>query len=320
MVQMNNIVLKDKKVLFICPNFIGYNIAIKVEIENLGAQVLMFNDRPYNGVYDFFKKINIKIVKAYQSINWYFRLKKIDLASYDTLFVIRGEHVPLFVLDKCKKSGLDMIMYQWDSVKNYDYLYQKDFFNKISTFDNGDSKKYGFEYFPLFYRREYAELEIKKSKSKTALFVGTFQMARYNSVLELNERLIEVGINSQIKIRIPFYYYLKLKLKGIILEKKYLVFENISFTEMLNLYSNADIIIDAANENQSGLTMRTFEALGANKVLLTNNGSILEEPFFNSKSIKLFNQRFSKETFNDEFTSSLVEKQRLDNWIVKLLN
>jgi hypothetical protein len=66
--------------------------------------------------------------------------------------------------------------------------------------------------------------------------------------------------------------------------------------------------------------MRTFEALGANKYLLTNNKSILEEPFFDSKSIKFFDQQFLQETFLDGPSFSLAEKQRLDNWINKLLN
>lgn len=317
--MMNYNILKEKKIIFICPKFIGYNEAIKKGIENLGGSVLMFNDRPYNGIYDFFKKININIIKAYQNVNWYFRLRKLDLASYNTLFVVRGEHVPLFVLDKCKKSGLEMIMYQWDSVKNCNYLYQKDYFNKISTFDGGDAKLYGFDYFPLFYRREYAELELRNSNEKTALFVGTYQDKRYKSVLELKERLNIAGIKTIIKIKIPFYHYIKLKLKGIVLEKKYLVFENISFIEMLNLYSDADIIIDAANENQKGLTMRTFEALGANKVLLTNNLSILEESFYNSKNTKFFDREFSDTAFNDEIIPNLVEEQRLDNWIIRLI-
>ncbi|SEG17607.1 hypothetical protein [Flavobacterium urumqiense] len=316
----NSGVFSDKKIIFICPKFIGYNEAIKTEIENLGGYVLMFNDRPYNGVFDFFKKINISIIKLYQNVNWYCRLRKIDLDSYNTLFVIRGEYVPLFVLDKCKKAGLEMIMYQWDSVKNCNYLYQKDFFNKISTFDGGDAKLYGFDYFPLFYRSEYAEIESRNSKTKTALFVGTFQMLRYSSVLELKERLNKVGIETIIKIRIPFYHYLKLLMKGVKLKKEYLFFKNISFSEILMLYSSSDIIIDAANENQRGLTMRTFEALGANRILLTNNLSVKQEPFYDSKRIKFFDQEFFSETFNDDIISNLVKDQKLDNWILKLIN
>lgn len=316
----NNGTLADIKIIFICPKFIGYNEAIKKEIENLGGSVLMFNDRPYNGIYDFLKKVNINIVKAYQNVNWYFRLRKLNLASYNTLFVVRGEHVPVFVLDKCKKAGLEMIMYQWDSVNNYNYLYRNDYFSKISTFDAADAKLYGFDYFPLFYRKEYAELKLKNSKEKTALFVGTYQDKRYNSVLELRERLNKIGIKTTIKIKIPFYHYIKLKFKGIVLEKKYLVFENISFKEMLNLYSDSDIIIDAANDKQKGLTMRTFEALGADKVLLTNNSSILEEPFYDSKRIKFFDEEFLEETFNEIGRPNLVKEQRIDNWILKLLN
>lgn len=316
----NRVKLSHKKIIFICPKFIGYNEVIKKEIENLGGSVLMFNDRPYNGVYDFLKKININIVKAYQNVSWYLRLRKLGLASYNTLFVVRGEHVPVFVFDKCRKVGLEMIMYQWDSVENCNYLHQKDYFNRINTFDGGDAKFYGFDYFPLFYRREYEELELRNSKEKTALFVGTYQDKRYKSVLELKERLNKIGIKTIIKIKIPFYHYIKLKLKGIVLEKKYLVFENISFTEMLNLYSDADIIIDAANDNQKGLTMRTFEALGANKILLTNNLSILEEPFYDSKNIKFFDENFFDETFKEEGSLNLVEEQRIDNWILRILN
>lgn len=316
----NSGIFSDKKIIFICPKFIGYNEAIKTEIEKLGGYVLMFNDRPYNGVFDFFKKINISIIKLYQNVNWYCRFRKIDLDSYNTLFVIRGEYVPLFVLDKCKKAGLEMIMYQWDSVKNCNYLHQKEFFNKISTFDGGDAKLYGFDYFPLFYRSEYAEIESRNSKTKTALFVGTFQMLRYNSVLELKERLNKVGIETIIKIRIPFYHYLKLLMKGVKLKKEYLFFKNISFPEILKLYSSSDIIIDAANENQRGLTMRTFEALGSNRILLTNNLSVKQEPFYDSKRIKFFDQEFFAETFNDDIISNLVEDQKLDNWILKLIN
>lgn len=312
-------ILKDKKIIFICPSFIGYNDAIKTEIENLGGHVLMFNDRPYNGLYDFFKKINLNFIKLYQYISWHLKLRKTDLSIYNTLFVIRGEHVPCFVLNKLKKSGLEMIMYQWDSVKNYNYLYQKDFFDRISTFDREDSRLYGFNYFPLFFRKEYGEIEQRKLEVNNALFVGTFQSKRYDSVLVLKQNLSKVGINTIIKIKIPFYYYLKLMIKGIKLEKKHLVFENISFAEILKLYSNSDIIIDIANENQTGLTMRTFEALGANKILLTNNLSILEESFYNSKNIKFFNHGFSKETFKDEIITNLVEEQRLDNWIIRLI-
>lgn len=312
-------ILKDKKILFICPKFIGYDKVIKAEMESLGAQVLLLHDRPYNGFYDFFKKINIRFVKTFQSINWYLKLNNIDLSSYNTLFVVRGEHIPDFVYKKIKKSKLKMILYQWDSVKNLNYLHQIDFFDKISTFDRQDSKQYGFNYWPLFYRKEYAALETRNLDSKNALFVGTFQHKRYQSLIELKNRLSELGINTTIKIRTPYYFYLKQKLKGVILDKKFLIFEDISLSEILKLYSESDIIIDAASEHQTGLTMRTFEALGAKKILLTNNQEVRHEGFFDSSCIKFFDENFTHKTFVNQKHSKSIEDCRIDNWIAKLI-
>ncbi len=305
--------------MFICPDFMGYNYAIKKEIEFLGGQVTMFNDRPYNGVYDFFKKINVTWIKKYQNTIWKDRLSKIDLNSFNTLFVIRGEFVPDFVFDKCKKAGLEMIMYQWDSLKNYDYSSQKGYFTKVATFDREDSEKFGLHYFPLFFRKEYAQISQSILKSKAALFVGTFQFKRYSSVLELKERLNKIEISTTIKIKIPYYYYLKLRMKGIKLDKRYLIFKNISTQEIIDLYSKYDIIIDIANENQSGLTMRTFESLGANKILLTNNESIVLESFYDSNRIKLVTIPFLENTFNNEGKYNIVDSQRLDNWVLEIL-
>ena len=311
--------LKDKKILFICPKFIGYDTALKIEMENLGAKVLLLNDRPYNGFYDFFKNIDLRFVKIFQFISWYFKLSNIDLSSYNTLFVIRGEHVPDFVYKKIKNLNLKMILYQWDSIKNFNYLHQVDFFNKISTFDREDSKQYGFNYYPLFFRSQYAELHPRDLNPKNALFVGTFQFQRYYSVIELKKRLGNLGINTIIKIRTPYYFYLKQKLKGIYLDKNFLIFEDMNFPEILKLYQNSDIIIDAANQHQTGLTMRTFEALGAKKILLTNNYAIKVEDFFDPNHIKFFNDDFTSQTFTKHKYSTLIEKYRIDNWIVKLI-
>ncbi len=297
----------------------GYDKSIKIELENLGGKVSMFNDRPYNGFYDFLKTISINFTKIYQNINWYFRLSRLKLSSFNTVFVIRGEDIPNFVFNAFKKAGLNMILYQWDSVRNYDYLHQKRYFNNISTFDKKDAILHGFDYLPLFYRREYEKLEKTLLNEKTALFVGTYQDKRYRSILDLKDRLKGIGINTIVIFRIPFYHQIKLKLKGIKLKKKYLVYKTVTLSEILKLYSKSDIIIDAANENQSGLTMRTFEALGAKKTLLTNNTTILEEPFFDSKKIKLFNEKFSLETFNLGTDIDLVKEQRIDNWLLRLL-
>ena len=162
-------------------------------------------------------------------------------------------------------------------------------------------------------------LESRNPYPKKALFVGTYQAKRYNSVIQLKKKLSDIGITTTIKIRIPYYYYVKQKLKGVKLDKKFLIFEDIGLSEILNLYQSSDIIIDAASEYQTGLTMRTFEALGSNKILLTNNYAIKQEDFFNSNYIKFFDENFSCQNFVNHEYRIHIEEHRIDNWIIKLV-
>ena len=65
--------------------------------------------------------------------------------------------------------------------------------------------------------------------------------------------------------------------------------------------------------------MRTFESLGANKILLTNNESIVLESFYDSNRIKLVTIPFLENTFNNEGKYNIVDSQRLDNWVLEIL-
>ena len=312
--------LENKKIIFISPNFLGYNKVIKSELEKLGAVVLMFNDRPYNGLYDFFnKKINNRLTKIYQNIVWLIRLITLKINDYNTLLVIRGEDIPNFVYKKIKDEGIEMVMYQWDSVKNYNYLKNTHYFNKIITFDSLDAKNNNFKYLPLFYRREYEMINKKLTEDKVALFIGTYQPVRYKKIIELNELLKKNGISTIIKIKIPFYYFLKLKINKVNVNKKYLIFQNLSLKKVMNYYSKADIIIDIANENQSGLTMRTFEALGSRKKLLTNNKLIINESFYNSNYIKIIDEKNLFEIEDYFVNENIVKENRIDNWLLNIL-
>ena len=50
--------LKDKKILLFIPNFFGYELDIKNELESLGAKVFYFDARPKN---DFITKVFIRL-------------------------------------------------------------------------------------------------------------------------------------------------------------------------------------------------------------------------------------------------------------------
>ena len=49
--------LSGKTVLLLAPKFFGYELEIKKELENFGARVIYFDERPKN---DFFIRLNLK--------------------------------------------------------------------------------------------------------------------------------------------------------------------------------------------------------------------------------------------------------------------
>tara|TARA_B110000977_G_C10965411_1_gene450225 strand:- start:697 stop:1116 length:420 start_codon:yes stop_codon:yes gene_type:complete len=66
---------------------------------------------------------------------------------------------------------------------------------------------------------------------------------------------------------------------------KKLNFKSLSIDEIIKYYEDSSIILDINHPNQRGLTMRTFEALGAGKKIITTNKEIKKYSFYNSNNI-----------------------------------
>jgi hypothetical protein len=127
-------------------------------------------------------------------------------------------------------------------------------------------------------------------------------------------------INSQCKRdHLTFFYYLYYPWsahelinairKGIIpYEAKHKL---LSHHEILDLLAITNTVIDFPSSFQTGLTMRTFETLGAGKKLITSNKNIKNEPFYDPQYVSLFdinNLKFDIDFINHIPTSSIGEK------------
>ena len=122
------------------------------------------------------------------------------------------------------------------------------------------------------------------------------------------------------------YIYFKLKstdFKGSKLKE--FTFKRMSSDEMKSIISSSNIIIDCPKKGQSGLTIRTFEALAANKKLITTNKTIINYDFYRPENIYVFDKfiDFNNIFFNSDFIP--IEKKVKDNysidaWIRKILS
>lgn len=329
--------IQDKKILFLSVQTFNYEKAIADELKKNGALVDYYDERPSNSIFTKgiirLKKslINKRIKDYYEDI-----LDNSQGKKYDFLFVIKGEVVPVFFLEKFKSQNPECycIFYTWDSFKNYQNPKNiLPFFDKSFTFDTDDAKKFNLYFRPLFYLNEYQE--VKKEASLNSkydlLFLGTAHSDRYLISNTLVKWCLENDLTSFA------YYYMQGKLvfmfKKIFdksfkaFDEKKLSFKSLNLDEIIELYKNTNVILDIHHPEQKGLTMRTFETLGAGKKLITTNHEIKQYSFYNKNNIFLIdrnkpevNKAFFEakyEEISSEYTDAMSVKGWLETLFIK---
>ncbi|MEY2701456.1 MAG: hypothetical protein RLY43_76, partial [Bacteroidota bacterium] len=184
--------LKGKKILFLSVQTFNLENEIKSKLEQLGAHVTYYDERPANN--NLIKGlIRLKKSLLQNRIDEYYSqiLSKTSNINFDYLFVNRGEIVPEFFLEQLKmsKKNCEFIFYTWDSFSNHTHPIKiLKYFDRKFTFDSNDALKYNLNFRPLFFLDSFKT--IKKDKSRieyNLLFLGTAHSDRYrisNKVVE----------------------------------------------------------------------------------------------------------------------------------------
>lgn len=318
--------LNNNRILYISPKFFGYEKIIKEKLENLGAKVDYFDDRPSN---DFLTKVfirlkfkflvNKKINKYYDGIFDFIKDK-----HYDYIFVVSPETFSFKELQTIKnmQPNAKTILYMWDSFKNKNSFNTIELFDKVFSFDSRDVKKYDLSFLPLFYIDEYEKLETKKYEFDLT-FVATAHSDRYKIAKDIYKLLDNYNI----------YYYFYLPNKVMYYIRKYFIksynygeiqdfnFNPLDHYKIVEVFSKSKVILDINHPSQYGLTMRTFECLGAKKKLITTNKNIMDYDFYNPNNIMIIdrnNMKIDKSFFDSSYEKLEVhihEKYSIENWL-----
>lgn len=288
--------LSGKKVLFFSVKTFNLEIEISKKMKEMGAFVTYFDERPANnnftkGIIRLRRSIYEKrISKYYQNI-----LKELKPETFDYLFVNRGEVIPEFFLVSFKERNpkCEFIFFTWDSFSNHSYPKTiLKFFDKKSSFDPSDCIKYDLDFRPLFYLdafcRNSNHAEVTENSYKM-LFLGTAHSDRYEISTRVANWFREHDYVTfcyyYMHGRLVYFYKLMFDPEFKKFDYKKLSFKSLTKTEIVALYQQSEIILDINHPRQSGLTMRTLEAIGANKKLITTNRNIIKYPFYNSNNI-----------------------------------
>lgn len=324
--------LENKKILFISVSFFSYEKIIKNKLEERGANVDFYDERPSNSIFvkgllrikrDAYK---VQIKKYYDKI-----LDEIKGKTYDYFFLIKGEVIPLYFIKMVKQRnpGIILIYYNYDSFLNnpnaLDFL---PLFDHNFTFDTEDAERYNLNFRPLFYSDDYKRIRLESKnveKEYDIAFIGTAHSDRYLISEEVSEQAQKIGLK-----HFAYYYC---QAKSVFLYKslfdksfkkfiyKKLSFKSLTHSQIIDIYSKCDYILDINHPSQKGLTMRTFETLGAGKKLITTNTDIKNYKIFDSGNILVIdrnNLKLDPEFFKAKYVNldeSTLYDMSIEGWI-----
>lgn len=326
------------KILLIMPNFFNYPRIICDKLNEMGHEVDYYDDRPStNSFIKALIRMNRKFVTII--IKKYFNkiIREIESKKYHKVILISGQSLSFStdMLERIKKiqNEAEFILYQWDSLKNFEYI--KNFaplFDRAYSFDYNDvlANKY-LSFLPLFYSDDYKRIgeESKNNFLYDFLFVGTAHPKKYYYVKKMSKEL-----NSKFKNQLIYFYfpsklvYIYRKLFNKEFRKAKInefTFESINSKKLTKLISNSRCILDSAQGNQNGLTIRVIETLGAKRKIITTNEDIINYNFYLPENIYVYDGKFdfSNVFFNSsykELDSKIYNQYSLDNWLKILLN
>lgn len=323
--------LKDKRILFLSVITFGYEKVIANKLRTLGAKVDYFDERPANSI--LVKGILRLKRSLYQNqINAYYRkiLKNSSSIAYDYLFVINGEVIPVFFLEEIKRMNpnCQFIFYTWDSFSNNPNAESiLKYFDKKLTFDNNDAIKFKLEFRPLFFIKEYEDLNLIEHEDikYDLLFLGTAHSDRYI--------ISNIIVNWCKMNNLSSYAYYFMQSRSVYLFKslfdrtfkvfdyKKLNYKSLDINQIIRLYRESKVILDINHPKQNGLTMRTFEALGSGKKIITTNKEVKKYPFYNENNVFIIDRKnieLSKSFFESSFNkidADLYFEMSLTGWL-----
>lgn len=320
--------IKNKTILYIGPTSFNYDQHLVKKLNEFGAHVDFFQIQMTSIYFRTIQKFRLKCLDSYTT-NFYDKM--LVKKNYDFVLVRYGYQLSEEFLRKLKSTNpkAEFINFHWDSITpNYNYLHIIPYFDKVFSFDVKDCESFSkIKYLPLFFLDCYGDSRkegLEESIDKDLLFIGSWRNKERYDLIKLTEKFCEQN-------GLRFYYYLHFSLMAQIdsirrdqLIAKQAHSKTLSEKAILALLASSNTIIDFPSSYQSGLTIRTFETLGAGKKLITTNRNILYEPFYNPEYISLIdlnNFKLDMDFIKHKPHSSMeksIENYSIGNYISKL--
>ncbi|OZI28136.1 hypothetical protein CEG14_24800 [Bordetella genomosp. 1] len=323
--------LQNKRVLYVAPKFFGYEQDIGEEFRRRGAHADFLLDRPFNTPFmtavTRFKRD--WIIKA---ADRYYRdaLAALPGADYDLVFVVNGQTLSEQTLQDWRKRfpGAVFVMYMWDSFGNRpNAVTNMKYFDHVFTFDRNDAERYQLNFRPLFFVRGF-EREPVAQPDYDISFVGTAHTDRYAVVSRVNAALPAGAVpHWYLYLQAPWVYwaYRVLYRDFRNAPRSAFRFEPLAKATVQSIFNNSRAILDVEHAQQTGLTMRTLETLGARKKLVTTNTAVRDYDFYRPANVCIIDRqqpRIPDDFFTrpyEDIAPEIYQRYRLEGWLDEML-
>jgi len=199
------------------------------------------------------------------------------------------------------------------------------------SFDRVDvSENPEIEFLPLFFANEYGRAaEWRGEYEYDACFIGTIHTDRYRIL----EKLLDALERDGRRVFVYCYYPSRIlhRLRSLVdpgfrrFSKKYVNFVGLPLPKVVDYISVSRCVIDINRPDQKGLTMRTIEALGAQRKLITTNEDVSSYDIYTSSGVKIVDRdapRVAEEFLDSEgvpYDEAVRARYTVGNWVEQVL-
>ncbi len=289
--------MKEKmiKIALVGPNFFSYAESIRDEFNKRGIESSFYDERHKNSIF-------VKIIYRIK-MDWVVKNKKRDHCKtiidsiinngYTDVLLISPQIISKEQVIALKSEGIRVHLYMWDSSKNHGKFleYLNELYSR-SSFDLNDCHDFHMKYIHLFAEDLFSSLSMEDKKREIDIsFCGTMHSDRSAYLHEM----LKIAYKKGLKVYLLLFFHSKILflIKSFVRPANFYFFDkistiNFSRKRIADSMFKSKFVLDIPHKKQSGLTMRTFEALRSGAYLITLNNNTYTLPLnIQSRIIRL---------------------------------
>ncbi len=324
--------LAGKRILFVAPRFFSYERDIIAALEKRGALVDWLPDRPFDTpLMTAVTKVQPRAILPAAYRLYRKKLAAFNREAYDIVLVLNGQTMPHKLLSELRAElpRARFVLYMWDSLENRGSVVNNlSLFDDCLSFDPRAVSRFGMRLRPLFFSPGF-EMPPEQGFDYDISFIGTAHTDRAHIVSK---------IDADLPAGTQRYWYLFLQARWVFHAYrlsnpayKGARVEDFRFTPLpratvQDVFRTSSTILDIEHPQQTGLTMRTFETMGAQKKLVTTNADVRNYPFFHAQNIHVIDRKAPKvpvaflEAPYQPISDLLYHQHSIDGWLEEVLN